>query len=69
MRYNPKRAKKSSKRAQLWIFTTHFFKFRAFIMLQPPKQHVFLEFLVENKVFYSTKRALRADTARNKWPK
>ena len=25
-------------------------------------QHMFLEFLVENKEFYSRKRALRADT-------
>ena len=71
MQYTPKRAKKSSKRAQFWIFT-NFFKFRAFITLHPlpPKQHVFLEFLVENKEFYSTKKALRADAARtanNKW--
>ena len=35
-------------------------------MLNLPKQHAFLEFLVENKAFYSTKRALRADTAYNK---
>ena len=69
MRYNPERAKKSRKRAQLWIFTAHFFKFRAFIALHPRKQQVFLEFLVENKAFYSTKRALRADTARSKWLK
>ena len=38
-----------------------FFKFRAFVTLHPPKQHVFLEFLVENEAFYFTKRALRAD--------
>ena len=62
MRYN---SKKSSKRAQLWIFSTHFFKFRAFITLHSPKQHVFLEFLVENKAFYSTKRALRIPHAIN----
>ena len=35
----------------------------------PPKQHVFLEFLVENKAFRFSKRALRASTARNKWLK
>ena len=69
VRYNLKRAKRSSKRAQLWIFATHFFKFRAFVTLHPPKQHVFLEFSVENKAFYFTKRALCADTARNKWLK
>ena len=69
--YPQKGQKKSSKRAQFWIFT-NFFKFRAFITLHPlpPKQHVFLEFLVENKEFYSKKKALRADAARtayNKW--
>ena len=69
MRYNPKRAKRSSKRAQLWIFATDFSKIRASLSLHHPKQYVFLEFLVENKEFYSTKRALRADTARNKWIK
>ena len=66
VRYNPNGQKKSIKRAQLWIFTPHLFKFRAFITLHPPKQHAFLEFLVENKAFCSTKRALRADTARKK---
>ena len=55
--------------AELWIFTTHFFKFRTFIMLHPSKHHVFLEFLVENKEFNSTKRALCAYTAHNKWLK
>ena len=35
----------------------------------PQKQHVFLEFLVENKAFRFSKRALRAGTARNKWLK
>ena len=44
MQYNQKRAKMSSKRAQLWNFATHFFKFRAFIMLFSPKQHVFMDF-------------------------
>ena len=37
--------------------------------LHPPIQHVFWEFLVENKAFHSTKRALRANTACNKWLK
>ena len=57
VQYNAKRTKKSSKRAQFWIFTTHFLKFRAFITLNPLKQYVFLEFLVENKAFNSKKRA------------
>ena len=43
MHYNQKRARKSSKRAQLWIFTPHFSKFRAFRMPHTPKWHVFLE--------------------------
>ena len=66
MRYKQKRTRKSSKRAQLWIFTPHFSKFRAFRTLHSPKQHVFLEFLVKNNAFHFSKRALREDTARNK---
>ena len=34
-----------------------------------PKQHVFLEFLVENKAFSFSNRALSQDAARNKWLK
>ena len=60
-------ARKSSKRVQLWIFTPHFSQFRAFRTLHPPKRHVFLEILIENKVFHFSKRALRAGTPRNKW--
>ena len=33
--YNQKRARKPSKRAQLWVFTPPFSKFRAFGKLQP----------------------------------
>ena len=71
VRYNQKRPGKSSKKAQLWIFTPHFFKLRAFGTLHPSKRHMFLEFLVKKKVFYFSKRALslRAGTARNKWLK
>ena len=69
MRYNQKRAIKSSKRAQLWIFTPHFSKFRAFRTLYPPKRHVFLEFLAEKKASDFSKRALRVDIAQNKWLK
>ena len=39
----------------------HNFKF-----LHPPKQDVVLKVLIENKVFYISKRALRAGTACNK---
>ena len=46
-------------------FTTHFFKFRAFITLQD----VFLECLVENTASYSTKWALHSDIVRIKWLK
>ena len=46
-----------------------FFKFRAFRMLHPPKQHVALEFLVEKKVFCFAKRALHEGTTHNKWLK
>ena len=69
MRFNQKRATKSSKRAQLWIFTPHSSKFRAFRTQHSLKWHVFLEFLVENKAYHFSKNALRADTARNKWLK
>ena len=48
-------------------FYPAFIKFRTFITLPPPpKQHVFLEFLVENKAFYSTKGELRVDIAHSK---
>ena len=67
MRCDQKKARKSSERAQLWIFNPHFSKFRAFRRLHPLKQHVFLEFLVEKKAFRFSKRALRAGTACNKW--
>ena len=66
VRFNLKRARKCSKRAQLWIFTPHSSKFRAFRTLHLPIRHVFLEFLVENKAYHFSKRALRAGTARNK---
>ena len=70
MRYNQKRTRKSSKRTQLWVFTPHFSKFRAFRMLHPaPKRHVFLEFLLEKKAFHFSKRALNAGTAHSKWLK
>ena len=69
MRFNHKRERKSSKRAQLCIFATNSFKFRAFRTLHPPKQHVFLEFLVEDKALHLSKRTLRASTARNRWLK
>ena len=36
MRFNQKRARKSSKRAQLLIFTPHSSKFKAFRTLHPP---------------------------------
>ena len=45
----PQKGKKSSKRAQFWVFNPTFSKFRAFRMLHPHRQHAFLEFLVENK--------------------
>ena len=65
LRYNQKKARKSSKRAELWVFTPHFSKIRAFRTLHPPKQHVFLEFLVEKKAFHFSERAPRTGTARN----
>lgn len=45
-----------------------FFKIWGIRMLQSPK-HVFLEILVEYKVFHFSKRALHAGSARNKWLK
>ena len=65
VRYNQKEAINCSKRAQLWIFTPYFSKFRAFRTLHSPKQHVFLEFLVKNNAFHFSKRALRASTTWN----
>ena len=46
-----KRARKSNKRAQLWP-SMNFSKSRAFGVFHPPKRYVFLEFLIENKMFY-----------------
>ena len=57
--------RQSSKRAQLWNFTPHFSKFRAFKTLNPPEL-VFLELLLQNKAFYFSKRALWAGTTRSK---
>ena len=59
----------SSKKAHLWIFTPHFFKFRAFRTLHPPRRHLFLEFLVGSVTYNFSKKALRAGAARNKWLK
>ena len=69
MRYNQKRASRPSKSAKLWIFTPNFSKFRAFRMLHPPKPHVFLELLAENKTFSCSIRALHTETTQNKWLK
>ena len=38
-------------------------------MLHPPKRHVILKFFPENKLFYFSKRLLRAGTERKKWLK
>ena len=38
-------------------------------MLHPPKQHVILKVLTENKVFYFYKKALYKGTEPNKWLK
>ena len=63
------RTRKSNKRGQLWFFLPIFSKPRAFGMLHPRKWYVVLKILTENKEFYFSKCALRADTARNKWLK
>ena len=59
VRYNQKRARKSSNRAKLRIVTPHFPKLRAFKTLHPHKQYVFFEFLVENKEKKATARNKR----------
>ena len=61
MQYNKKRTRKFSKRAQLWISHSKFYKFRAFRMLHLPKWHVVLKVFPENKLFNLT--------ACNKWLK
>ena len=38
-------------------------------MLNPPKRNVVSMVFTENKLFYFSKRALRAGTVRNKWVK
>ena len=69
VRHNQKRARKSSERAQLWIFTPYFSQFWGFRTLHTPKWHVFLEFLVENKAFHFSKKVLHAGAACKKWLK
>ena len=64
-----KKGLESPVNVKLWIFTTHFSKFRALGTLHPSKRHMLLEFLVKNKVFYFLKRALRAGTTHSKWLK
>ena len=53
----------------MWIFTTHFLKFRAFRTLHFIKWYVFLKILIENKAFYFSKRTLHVDKACNKYLK
>ena len=55
MRYNQKRVRKSSERAQLWIFTPYFFKFRAFRMLHPLKTYVFGVFIKKYCILFLNK--------------
>ena len=57
---------KSSLRAHLWIFTPNSSKFRAIWNATPPKQHVVLKVLTDNKAFCFWNKALRPSTARNK---
>ena len=66
MWYEQKRQKKPIKRAQFGIFTPYFSKVWAFRILQPPKWHLVLKVLEDNEMFYSSRRALHASTARNK---
>ena len=47
VRYNQKKAGKSSKRASLWIFTPQFFNFKALRRLYHFTRQVFQEFLIE----------------------
>ena len=66
MRYGEKRTIKLGKMTQ---FTPNYLKFKAFRMLHNPKRHVALKVFTENKMFYISKRALRAGTTHNKWLK
>ena len=61
-----KKGKKVQQKGTAVNFYPSFSKFRAFRTLHLPKQYVFLEFLVKNKAFHFSKRALRADTTRKK---
>ena len=63
MSYNQKRQKSLVKGHNYRFFS----KFRAFRTLHSPKQHVFLEVLIENKSFYFSKRTLLAGATHNMW--
>ena len=64
-----KKEEESSAKGHMCGFTPRLSKFRAFRTLHPPRRHVFLQFLVENKAFYLSKRALPAGTACHSWLK
>ena len=68
MPYKKKRTGEFSKRAQLEIFPSTFFKFRTFGKLHPPKP-VVLQIFTKNKLFNFSKRPLRVSTTCNKWLK
>ena len=69
MRYNQKR-QTSPVKGRNCGFLPHIFPNLGHLERStPPKRHVFLEFLVENKAFHFSKRALHAGTAHNKWLK
>ena len=67
VRFN-KKGQESRENSTIMYFYPSFFQFRIFRMLNPQqkKWHVFLEVLGEDKAFYFSKRALRADTEHNK---
>ena len=60
----PKKGMKVQCKGTIVNFCPSSFQISGIQNATPPKQHAFLEFHVENKVFHFSKRALRAGTAR-----
>ena len=61
--------KKVTQKGTIMVFYPLFFQIKEIYNATPPKQHVVLQILREDKVIDFSKRALHAGTARNKWLK
>ena len=61
--------KKVTQKGTIMVFYPLFFQIKEIYNATPPKEHVVLQILQEDKVIDFSKRALHAGTARKKWLK